>query len=264
MGTEQPITGLWVYCVIENKGAIPPDIRGIHGTSPVISVACGDFALVVSEEPMKKYPLMRDTLIAHQLVNEKVLQTQPVLPVRFCTMATNAEQIIEQVLKSEERTVEFRKALIEIRGKNEYGFRARWKNLEQVFANLPNENEKLRVAKENILKLPSPERRGALIEIGHIVKEALEEKNKAVAESMIRELAPYAFRNKKNNVLGDMNILNAAFLVEEKRQQEFDAAVNALVAKQESDIQFKYIGPIPPFNFIEIVIRWDNDVKKEL
>lgn len=259
MGTEQ--TGLWVYCVIENKGPIQLELCGIHGTSPVTSVAHGDFALMVSEEPMKKYPLMRDTLIAHQMVNEKVMQTQPVLPVRFCTMASNAEQIIEQVLKREERTAEFRKAMAEIRDKNEYGFRARWKNMEQVFANLPNENEKLRAARENVLKLAERERRGALIEIGHIVKEALEEKNKAVAESMIRELAPHAFQHKKNNVLGDMNILNAAFLVEEKRQQEFDAAVNALVAKQESEIQFKYVGPIPPFNFIEIVIRWDEENK---
>lgn len=261
MSTEQ--IGLWVYCVTENKGPIQLDICGIHGTSPVTSVAHGDFALIVSKEPMKKYPLARDTLIAHQMVNEKVMQIQPVLPVRFCTMALNAEQIIEQVLKNEERTGEFRKAMIEIRGKSEYGFRARWKNLDQVFAKLPNENEKLRTARENIFELPEQDRRVALIEIGHLVKEALEEKNAAMAESIIRELAPLAFRHKKNNVLGDMNILNAAFLVEEKKQGEFDAVVNTLVTKQESDIQFKYVGPIPPFNFIEIVIRWDDDVKKE-
>lgn len=260
MNTEQ--MGLWVYCVIENKRPLQLELNGIHGTSPVTSVAHGDFALVVSEEPMKKYPLVRDILIAHQLVNEKVMQTQPVLPVRFCTMALSAEQIVEQVLKNEERTEEFRKALIEIRDKSEYGFRARWKNLDQVFANLPNENEKLATARENVLKLAEKERRGALIEIGHIVKEALEEKNTATAESMIRELAPLAFRHKKNSVLGDMNILNAAFLVEEKRQEEFDAAVNTLVAKQESELQFKYVGPIPPFNFIEIVIRWEEEKKE--
>lgn len=259
MGTEQ--IGLWVYCVIENKGPIQLDVFGIHGTSPVTFVTHGDFALVVSEEPMKKYPLVRDTLIAHQLVNEKVMQTQPVLPVRFCTMASGAEQIIEQVLKNGERTEEFRKALAEIRNKSEYGFRARWKNMEQVFASLPNENERLKAARENVLKLAERERRGALIEIGHIVKEAMEEKNASAAEGMIRELAPLAFRHKKNGVLGDMNILNAAFLVEEKRQQEFDAAVNALAAKQESEIQFKYVGPIPPFNFIEIVIRWEEECR---
>jgi len=261
MSGEQ--TGLWVYCVIENKGPLQLELNGIHGTSPVTSVAHGDFALIVSKEPMKKYPLMRDTLVAHQLVNEKVMQTQAVLPVRFCTMASNAEQIVDQVLKNEERTEEFRKAVTEIRDKNEYGFRARWKNLDQVFANLPNENEKLGAAKKNVLKLVERERRGALIEIGHLVQAALEEKNTATAESMIRELSPLAFRHKKNSVLGDMNILNAAFLVEEKRQEEFDAAVNALVAKQESDIQFKYVGPIPPFNFIEIVIRWDEEARKD-
>lgn len=253
--------GLWVYCVIENKGPIQIDALGIHGTSPVHAVAHGDFAMVVSEEPMKKYPLVRDTLIAHQLVNEKVMQAQPVLPVRFCTIAENETQIIE-VLKRKEKMDEFHKTLAEIRGKSEFGLRARWKNLDKVFANLPNENEKLRATKENALKLPERERHGQLIEIGHAVKEALEEKNENTAESFLKEMEPFAAEYKKNNVLGDMNILNAAFLVEEAKQEKFDAAVNALVAKQESDIQFKYVGPTPPFNFIEIVIKWDEEKNK--
>lgn len=251
--------GLWVYCVIENKGTPKWDALGIHGTSLVYTVAHGDFAMVVSEEPMKKYPLVRDYLIAHQLVNEKVMQTQPVLPVRFCTMAESETQIIEQVLKRKERIDEFHKALVEIRGKSEYGLRARWKNLDQVFANLPNENEKVRLAKENALKLPRQEQHGALIEIGHVVKEALEEKNEATADLLMSDLISLACEHKKNNVLGDMNIMNAAFLMEEKNQALFDETVNNLVARHESEIQFKYVGPIPPFNFVEIVIRWDEE-----
>lgn len=250
--------GLWVYCVVENKGELKVDALGIHGISPVYTVAHGDFAMVVSEEPMKKYPLVRDFLIAHQLVNEKVMQKQPVLPVKFCTMAENETQIIEQVLKQKGRIDEFSRTLEEIQGRAEYGLRARWKNLDEIFADLERESEKVKKAKERVLKIASDKRQGALIDIGHVVKEAIEEKNAGMGKTLVAALTPHAVQCKKNNVLGDMNILNAAFLVEEKKQTAFDEAVNALVSSHEAQIQFKYVGPIPPFNFVEIVIRWDG------
>lgn len=265
MGAEQ--MGLWVYCVIENKGLLTIEAMGIHGTSPVFVVAHGDFAMVVSKEPMKKYPLIRDILIAHQLVNEKVMQIQPVLPVKFCTMAEDENQIVEEVLKQKDKVQEFRKAVDEIRGKAEFGLRVRWKDLDKILANLPHEDERLKTAKENILKLSDRESHSALIEIGHIVKEALEKKNEKTADTLMEALIPYSAQHKRNNVLGDMNILNGAFLVEESKQEKFDAVVNDLVTKYESEIQLKYVGPTPPFNFIEIVIRWaDKSVegKKEV
>lgn len=252
--------GLWAYCVIENKGIQSWETFGIHGTSPLYTVAHGEFAMVVSQEPMKKYPLVRDYLIAHQLANEKVMQAQPVLPVRFCTMAENEAQIIEQILKRKTRIEEFRKTVAEIRGKSEYGLRARWKDLDKVFADLGRESERVKTAKERALKLPERERHAGLIEVGHVVKEALEERNTNTAESFLKEMAPFAVQYKRNNVLGDMNILNAAFLVEQEKQVEFDEAVNALVGRYESEVQFKYVGPTPTFNFVEIVIKWDVEV----
>ena len=120
------------------------------------------------------------------------------------------------------------------------------------------ENEKVKAAKEKVLKLPEAKRHAALIDVGHVVKEALEEKNAATAESLIRELIPHAAQYKKNHILGDANILNAVFLVEHEKQAEFDETVNALVEKHECEIHFKYVGPAPPFNFVEIVIRCDT------
>lgn len=260
MGAEQ--IGLWVYCVIENKGPLAIEAMGIHGTSPVFIVAHGAFAMVVSKEPMKKYPLVRDILIAHQLVNEKVMQVQPVLPVKFCTMAEDENQIVEEVLKQKDKVQEFRKTVDEIRGKTEFGLRVRWKDLDKILANLPHENERLKTAKENVLKLSDRERHSALIEIGHIVKEALEKKNEKTADTLMEALIPYSTQQKKNKVLGDMNIMNAAFMVEESKQEKFDGAVNDLVAKYESEMQLKYVGPTPPFNFIEIVLRWETQKKE--
>ncbi|MBI1882893.1 MAG: GvpL/GvpF family gas vesicle protein [Chlamydiae bacterium] len=251
--------GFWVYCVIENKAPLKIEAQGIHGTSAIEVVSDGDFAAVVSEEPMKKYHLTRDFLMAHQLVNEKVMQIQPVLPVKFCTLAETKDQIVRQVLKRQEKVREFQETFAKIQGKSELGLRARWKNLEEVFSKLSQENEKVIAAKEKIMKMALQERHTALIDVGHVVKEALEEKNIQMAETLIHELAPWAVQHKKQNVLGDVNIMNVAFLVEDEKQASFDEVVNNLEGRYGSQIQFKYVGPIPPFNFVEIVIQLEEE-----
>lgn len=258
---NQP-TGLWIYCVIENKGVFHLEAQGIHGTSPVYSVAFEDFAMVVSQEPMQKYPLAREFLMAHQKVIETVMQMQPVLPVRFCTMTEHEGHIIQKVLKQKDKTDEFRRSYARVRGKAEYGLRARWKDLGQVFSDLSREDEAVKIAKEKVLQLPERDRRTALIDIGHLVKDALGAKKAWMADCLMYQLIPHAAEYKENKTLGDVNILHAAFLVENERQARFDEVVNSLAEQYETEIRFKYVGPSPPFHFVEIVIHWDDAHEK--
>lgn len=249
--------GWWLYCIIENKGTLNLKARGIHGVNPVLLVSQGDFSVLVSEEPIKKYPLMRHFLMAHQVVNEEALQFQPILPIKFCTMAESKDQILEQVLRRQDRIETFHQAFAEVRGRHEYGLRARWCNPEQVLADFGNTDKKVKQAKERFLKLSAEMRHTALIDIGHLVKEALETKKNQMVEILLQGLVPMAVQIKRNKVMGDQNILNAAFLIEQEKQILFDQAIDSLATKYENELQFKYVGPIPPFNFVEIVIHWE-------
>lgn len=250
--------GWWLYCIIENKGMLNLKARGIHGVSPVLQVAHGDFAVLISEEPMQKYPLMRHFLMAHQIVNEEALQFQPILPIKFCTMAESEDQILEQVLKRQDRIEVFHQAFAEVRGRHEYGLRARWCNPEQVLADFGNTDKKVKQAKERFSQLSTETRHTALVDIGHLVKEALETKKNQIAKALLQTLTPIAVQAKQNKVMGDQNILNAAFLIAQEKQALFDETINALATKYDNELQFKYIGPIPPFNFVEIVIQWES------
>ena len=72
-------------------------------------------------------------------------------------------------------------------------------------------------------------------------------------------LKPFAYDSKANKVSSDMMILNGAFLVCNERTADFDAAVQELDGQFGERMSFKYVGPLPPFNFIEIVVHWDED-----
>lgn len=248
--------GLWMYCIIENRGETAWDCYGIHGTSPIFTVGDGEFVAVVSEEPLKRYPMVREWLIAHQRVNETVMPSHRLLPVRFCTIAENKERIVGEVL--EPLAAEFRERFMEIDEKEEYGLRVRWKDLDRLFKEIGESNERIREQKEAILNLPEEHRRNKLIDIGHLVQEAVNKKNEETAEALMKPLSSLAFRVKQNNTLGDAMILNAAFLVEKSKQASFDHVVEALDSKYGSLLHLKYVGPIPPFNFVQIVIHWSK------
>jgi hypothetical protein len=53
-------------------------------------------------------------------------------------------------------------------------------------------------------------------------------------------------------------ILNAAFLVGREREKEFDEAVKGISRKYEDLLTFKYTGPWPPYNFVNIKLKLEK------
>ena len=51
-------------------------------------------------------------------------------------------------------------------------------------------------------------------------------------------------------------ITNTSFLVRNECEKGFDDSVNELAAQHDGRIKFKYVGPVPPCNFVEIVVTW--------
>ncbi|GFP25936.1 hypothetical protein HKBW3S25_01420, partial [Candidatus Hakubella thermalkaliphila] len=49
----------------------------------------------------------------------------------------------------------------------------------------------------------------------------------------------------------------AAFLVDRSREKEFDNQIDELSTKYDDRIKFKYVGPVPPCNFVEVKVTWD-------
>ena len=53
-------------------------------------------------------------------------------------------------------------------------------------------------------------------------------------------------------------VVNAAFLVDKSRVPEFDQAVNKLDEQLGKRIALKYVGPAPPYNFVNIIVNWQE------
>lgn len=228
---------------------------GIGGRGDIVyKLPYQDIAAIVSRSPIVSYPVSRENAIAHAKVLEKAGEEGTVLPVHFCTIADSEENIVEEVLKP--RYQEFIELLRKMEGKVELGVRARWTDLNAIFGEVVEENETIKSLKKALLSEKDVQKKYAgTIKVGQMVHEELEKKRKREAEELIKTLAPLSLSWKENQVYGDMNLVNAAFLVAREEERDFDQKVLDLEKAYEGREHLKYVSSSVPYNFVEIVIH---------
>ena len=248
--------GYYIYGIVATDQRREFGPIGIGGRGNVVyTLPYREVAAIVSRSPIIKYAVTRDNSMAHARVVEKAMEEYTILPVRFCTIAEEEETIVEKVLKV--RYQEFTDLLGEMEGKIELGVRARWTNLDAIFAEVVEENKEIQSIKEAILREKHEQKKYAgKIKIGQLVQKALEEKKKREAGELIAALKPLSLDWKENVIYGDMNLVSAAFLVTREMEKEFDHKMQELEAVYGERKKLKYIGPVAPYNFVEVVVNW--------
>jgi hypothetical protein len=252
----------------ERKGAAilcqaPEDPRHGENGSTVYTVDFEDLAFVVSDCDATRYDATRENTVCHQKIIEEVMDRGfSTLPVRFGTVATasqvnTTEERIRQVLKR--RFGEFQGLLGDMEGKVEVGLKVFWKKA-RLFDDIVSEYRQVRMLRDRIASRPSSGLawRDERIQLGTMVDSAIEDKRNREAPLLVQPLHPIAYDYKTNKIMTDTMVLNGAFLVYKERLGEFDVAVNELDERYGDRMKFNYVGCLPPFNFIEIVIRWDE------
>ena len=214
-----------------------------------------DLAAIVSSSPIIKYPVTRANSMAHIKVLEMAMQNYTVLPVRFCTIAETEEIIIAKVLQA--RYQEFVDLLAEMEGKIELGVRARWTDLNAIFSEVVEEHKDIKAIKEALFSERNEQKKYAgKIKIGQMVQKALEEKKKREARELLEALKPLSLDHKENQIYGDMNLISVAFLITREQEGAFDLKMQELEKAYGERKQLKYIGPVVPYNFVEVVVNW--------
>jgi len=197
-------------------------------------------------------------MLAHEKVLEAVMREYTLLPVRFGTVTNpvSSTQDIQKLLAS--RYEEFMMLLEDMADKVELGLKAFWRDEKAVFQEIVAENAGIRGLLASLSNKPSEIVRFEGIPLGQMVKEALDQKRRQEAARVLRPLRGIALRVRENATLVDRMILNAAFLVHKTRVADFDEAVGRLDEELGPRIAFKYVGTVPPYNFVNIVVNWQE------
>jgi hypothetical protein len=260
----------YIYCVV---GGDSPRNFGRLGIGPdgpdVFVLTHKAVAAVISATPTEKFEISRVNVLAHQKVMEKVMEAGcTVLPVKFNTVAeertgeTAESRIVRCVL--EPRQEELTAMLAEMSTRAEMGVKGLWPDMKSVFGDLARSSSQIDQLRKRLIQ-PNGRTAGAMalqMRLGEMVKRALEDRKAALEKALIDCLSPMAVRWRKNKTFGDPMFANLGLLVEKSALPRMESALAAFEQGQAAhgdSLRLRCVGPVPPSNFIELVITWDDE-----
>lgn len=239
----------YIFCLIQSKKEVNFGSVGFGGQE-VYTVHYKDIAAVVCDTNKDSLSILKEGL-THQKVNEAIMEKFTLLPVSF-GMTPRDENDIKGFLSR--YYVELKKLFMKIEGKIEVGLKAYLteKFIDQKMSELRNLSQ-IKALNEKILQNPR-EAYPLKVELGKFVADRISNEGEHIAQEIYRTLSPLAVETQKNEIWGDRIVLNAAFLVEQRRETEFDQHVDSIGKKFENRVLLKYVGPCPPYNFVKMEV----------
>ncbi len=256
MDTTSP-SATYVYGIAPaepfRNGNPPLGVTGIGGRgNPVRTIMLDDLAAVVSDVPGVDIDLKHENLLDHQRVLDEVLRRADVLPLSFGTVAESDDEVREVLLR--EGYYALCEQLTYVQGCVELQVKALW-DQERLFVEIADENEEVRALRDQVVLHPNDTDSIAKINLGQLTEAEIELKSQWEAEGLLSILEPRAVDVLVSPNLNEIMLLNAAFLVERAREAEFDDVMNQIACAQSGRLIFRYVGPLPPYSFINLVFE---------
>jgi len=245
--------GKYVYCVIRSEDALRFGAIGLGATpAEVHTVHYRDIAAVISDTPIEVLDATRENVLAHERVNEAVMRQHTVIPMSFGTVFKTRDDITE-LLKGAYGA--FTDVLLKMEDKVEFGLKVLW-DRDEVIKQIEREDEDVRQLKGEIASQTGPTY-FARVQYGRLVESALQNRSERYVSEIFELLRGVSVASRANKPIGDKMIMNAAFLVARDRESAFDAKVKGIGAKYEH-LTFRYTGPWPPYNFVNIRLKLER------
>ena len=243
--------GRYIYGVIKEGERKSFGFCGINEGEEVYTITYQDIACVVSNSPVQDYSSMvkealGHLLVKHQTVIEKIMKDHTIIPMKFGTFACNDNEVA-QVLKR--GYSQFKELLTNIDGKIELDVAAIWTDSNGIIKEIGEEDKEIRELKAEIAKKPPSSTLQDRIKIGMMIKDVLDKRREKEQAHIIDFLKEATVDFQKHQVMDDKMVLNCAFLLEKSKEPDFDARLKALDKEYNQKVNFRCVGPLPPYSF---------------
>ena len=239
----------YIYCVIRTSQGRKFDLVGLEGEE-VYTINYKDIAAVVSNISIsyEECDPTRSNMKTHTLVLETLMKDYTVLPARFGLISDNEDKLKGLLQKYYSTLKEYIRRLD---NRIEIGIKVFWEK-EAMIAELEGKNQRLTKLKEELKTLPPPIAQEKLLKAGEMVRSMIEKWVDRYTDRVYRQLMKVAVDGKKNYPIDMKNIINSAFLVDKAREKQFDTLIEKLDSEYGDKINFKYVKPVPPYNFVNL------------
>lgn len=254
--------GTYIYCVGSAQpfisGGPLPSVTGI-GNSPVRLVRSGELVAVVSDSPLPEYEITDDSAMAHERVVDAAMTHATVLPMRFGTVAESDVAIQEELLRGHHD--ELARELDAVRGCAEFGLKVLWEH-DHVFSELLARDSEIKGLSDAIAGTTTEQTYYERIQLGEAVEAALQQRREQETAAIMSRLRPLAVDVVENQLIDDMMVLNAAFLVAQNQVAALRNAVDTLRQSEAGRLIIKFAGPFAPYNFVRLTEAWQGAMEE--
>jgi hypothetical protein len=245
-----------IYAIIassrssEELSDLVKGIQGISGSS-LYALSFQDISVAVSDFSPSKFTITKELAIDFARVIEELSQSVTLLPIRFGTFL-KSDEIVIQLLSNHYDS--FLNNLQQVENKHEFGLKVLW-NYEKGSEKIREASESEEVKASDYFSKSTIHTNYLLEKIRkHRFEDALLKHVEQLIEEISRHLAKLNPDCKFKKMVTPSIILDAVFLVKKSKKEEFIQAIETL-KKQQSDLNFLFTGPWPPYNFVEIKIE---------
>jgi hypothetical protein len=240
--------GRYLYGIIEEPQFKKFAVAGLEGAA-VYTINSHDLAAVVSDTGLSEIDPIRKNVLAHTLVHEAILKQYTFIPMGFGVVAASESDVRSLLEKNcQGLAAELKK----LSGKIEVEVKIFWDDKALV-----GENQQLISKVQTRVKAASStaEAQRLLTDAGmQIEKIVLAWKAKYV-DQIYSSLKKMAVDSRLNSCTGIKMLLNASFLIDKTTESEFMQQLHDLDDKYRGNINFKYIGPLSPYNFVSLKLE---------
>lgn len=240
--------GCYVYGIVPSDVELTADVHGV-GEPPaaVRLVSHKDVAAIMSDVDIDRPLGTPDDLTSHAEVLDKLAASVPVLPVRFGSVLTDEDAVVEELLAPHHD--QFAAAVDELDGKAEYVVRGRF--VEQaVFSEILAENEAAGQLRERIKGLPDDVTRNERIQLGEVISKAIEKKRSATVSELLESVGDQAVASSVREAAHEDDAAQVAFLVENSNREAFEQALEKQAGAWEGRVQIRLLGPVAAYDFV--------------
>ena len=243
----------YVYCIIRSAETRRFGSIGL-GSEPteVTSVSFREIAAVISDTPEEVLDATRENVLAHERVNETVMRSFTVIPMSFGTVFKTRDDIVELLRGAYDA---FRDVLEKMQDKVEFGLKVLW-DRDVMVREIENDDEDIRRLKNEIAAVPGSTY-FARMQYGRQIEAALQGRSEQYVADIFAQLRDVSVAARANKPIGEKMIMNAAFLVSRDKETAFDGKVKEVGALYDK-LNFRYTGPWPPYNFVNIRLKLER------
>lgn len=237
-----------VYGVMSDADPVPDETVG-RADRPLRPID-GNGLRVICSEADDDQQVRRADLLAHAHALEALAEHATVIPVQFGVVMPDEETVRGEL--TEQRHDELVGLIDAFEGLVQLSVVVDLIE-EEALREVLTRRRDLAEARRQVADVPETERQAQQVRLGEAVAAELELLRRDVGDNVVERLAPFARAVAANEAQGALQAANVPLLVERDRRAEMDEAVTRLRDDCEGVAHVRYVGPQPPYAFLDSV-----------